>query len=346
MRVVAAMMCALVLGSGSARADEAEDRQVSGARAPIRDLAPMVVSGVQPGPGMWKVVAADGHVMWVLGVVRPLPTDMIWQSDAVEAAIAGAGQVLDAPRLHVAADTGFFESLTLLPAAWRMHRNPDGARLDDLLPEAGYRSWREQKKKYLGVEWGIERWRPGFAADKLYNAALEQHGLGGGVIDPVIRQASEQAGLEPTPVQLSMQIEEPRALMKEFSRTPIDDVACMQRTLVRLEQGLDPLVARANAWATGDIDTLRGLHDERVSCLQEMLDGEFARQHGFADMEQKVRGLWLETAEQALADNAVTFALLPMEELLADGGYLAELVARGYRVEAPAGATPAPVAVP
>jgi hypothetical protein len=40
-------------------------------------------------------------------------------------------------------------------------------------------------------------------------------------------------------------------------------------------------------------------------------------------------------AEAALRDNASTFALLPISELLKPDGYLAKLQARGYEVEAP-----------
>ena len=40
-------------------------------------------------------------------------------------------------------------------------------------------------------------------------------------------------------------------------------------------------------------------------------------------------------AEKALAENKSTFALLPISNLLSDDGYLSELAARGYAVEAP-----------
>jgi hypothetical protein len=44
---------------------------------------------------------------------------------------------------------------------------------------------------------------------------------------------------------------------------------------------------------------------------------------------------WLTAAETALANNPQTFAVLPMEEVLAPDGYLAKLQAQGYTVEAP-----------
>ena len=54
---------------------------------PIRDVAPVVVSGVLPGPGLWKV-SKDDHVMWVLGTQAPLPRRMQWRSAQVEEVLA------------------------------------------------------------------------------------------------------------------------------------------------------------------------------------------------------------------------------------------------------------------
>jgi len=44
---------------------------------------------------------------------------------------------------------------------------------------------------------------------------------------------------------------------------------------------------------------------------------------------------WLAAADRALSRNDVTFAMLPMSELLGANGRLAKLKARGYSVEKP-----------
>jgi hypothetical protein len=59
----------------------------SSASSRVADLPMVVVSGVQPGPGLWKVSKGD-HVMWVLGTLSPLPRDMQWQAQEVEQVIA------------------------------------------------------------------------------------------------------------------------------------------------------------------------------------------------------------------------------------------------------------------
>lgn len=347
MRSVVAVVLNAVLAGGlaaPAMANEAviagsDGRQAVAADAQIRDLGAVVVTGVQPGPGLWKVVGGDGHVLWVLATVDPLPQQMQWRSNEVEAAIAQSDEVLWEPGISMHWDIGFFSGLALLPSAMRIRRNPDGQTLDDVLPGDLHARWLEQKERYLGWEMGVERWRPMFAADKLQKAALKEHGLGEAVARQQLRRMIENAGIEPTPVNIRTDVDEPRALVREYNRTGVNDVACMEGTLQQLEAGMSRLVARANAWATGDIDTLRGIPAHRVDrgCISAVLESDFAQRQGYGDIAKRVRTLWIEQAERALAANAVTFALLPMDEVLSVDGMLAALVARGYRLLSPEG---------
>lgn len=306
------------------------------APADILDMEPVVVSGVQPGPGMWKV-SRDGHVLWVLGVVSALPTAMEWQSQDVEAVVQQSGAVLSTPVWSVHSDVGVFKGLTLLPSALRARRNPDGAGLRDVLAPDVHARWQVQKDKYLGWELGIERWRPMFAAEKLEREAMERLGLGDDVVGPVVRAAAKRAGLELTPVQVKSTIEAPRELLKEFRAASFDDAVCLERTVAVLEHELPTLAARASAWATGDLDTLRRLPQEslRWNCLAAVLDSDIGRRLGYADLPSRVEQAWLEAAEDTLAEHRVAMALLPMREVLAPEGFLAKLQARGYTVEAP-----------
>ncbi len=63
----------------------------------VIDLAPVLVSGVQPGPGMWQVRNSQGHTLWILGTVSPLPAKLDWRADEVQAVIASAQEVLGSP---------------------------------------------------------------------------------------------------------------------------------------------------------------------------------------------------------------------------------------------------------
>ena len=60
---------------------------------------------------------------------------------------------------------------------------------------------------------------------------------------------------------------------------------------------------------------------------------ELAQDQGLQDIKATLKVSWINAAEAALANNTVSFAYLPMEELLKPDGYLAALAAKGYTVE-------------
>ena len=49
-------------------------------------LDTVLVTGEQPGPGLWKVSKGD-HVLWILGAQYPLPKKMVWRGRDVEQTI-------------------------------------------------------------------------------------------------------------------------------------------------------------------------------------------------------------------------------------------------------------------
>ena len=56
---------------------------------------------------------------------------------------------------------------------------------------------------------------------------------------------------------------------------------------------------------------------------------------GLADLRDTLYATWLGEAEHALATYDTSFSVLPMRELVAGDGLLAQLAARGYTVTAP-----------
>src|SRR5690606_17326222 len=103
-----------------------------GSGTPIVDLDAMVVSGVQPGPGLWRVSGDQGHVLYILGTQSPLPRDMQWEAAEVRQVLAEADAILGAPGVSVSADVGLLRGLALVPAAMRAQRNSGGETLEEL----------------------------------------------------------------------------------------------------------------------------------------------------------------------------------------------------------------------
>ena len=303
----------------------------------VTDLATVTVSGVQPGPGLWKVSRGE-HVLWLLGVIPSLPEHMQWQSDEVAQVIAQAQEVILPPKVKLKVDVGFFGKLFLLPSAYGARKNADGRTLAEVLPAVLYARWQALKQTYLARNHAIERWRPIFAAMELRQKALRQHGLrSSSAIRATVEALATQHGVKQTATEYQLVIEHPRAAIKAFKASAPDDVTCFARTLESIEHDLPTMTARANAWAIGDVATLRQLPDShyRDACMAALTEAGFAHQLGLNDVPARVEAIWQQAARRALATNRQSVALLPMDELLAPDGYLAHLQAQGYTVEAP-----------
>ncbi len=300
-------------------------------------LDEVLVTGDQPGPGLWRISRGE-NTMWLLGNQSPLPRRMRWRSDEVLALVASSQLVLASPTLTFGSDIGRIRGLLLVPALLGARRNPDQASLAEVLPEETYQRWSALKRRYLPRNRGVEKWRPLFAAQKLYEAAVEDSGLRfDNIVWPLVEKAAKRARVEVIVPAVSVRIEAPRAAIKDFAKTSLDDLACLELTLERLETDLESMRDRANAWAVGDVALLRDLPfiDQGPACIDAVLQSSVLSERGFADLPQQAKTVWLEAAEKALEENSQTFAVLPMRLVLGDDGFVAALRERGYHVEAP-----------
>jgi len=295
----------------------------------------VVVTGQRPGPGLWKV-SKDGHVMWVFGTYAPLPQKMQWRSQQVEAILAQSQEMLRPP--SASADVGFFKGVTLLPHLIGIKKNPDGATLHDMLPADVYSRWLVLKEKYIGQDDGIERERPIFVAQTLFQAGLRHAGLSNGnEVSKAITAIAKKHKVKIT--NPGIQLEgDPAKMMKEFKKSQLEDAECFAKTLDRLESDIDGMRQRANAWAIGDLEVIQKLNyaDREEACNAALINSQFVQQQpGLQSVKERVQLSWLAAAEKSMAANAVTFAMLPIKDLLDPKGYMAALKSQGYTIEKP-----------
>lgn len=303
----------------------------------ITTLQAVTVTGVVPGPGLWKVSRGD-HVLWILGVVPTLPAGIEWRSSQVAQTIAASQTVLESPGVKLQVDTNWFGKLFLLPSVYRAQRNPDGKTLKDVLAPAMYARWETAKQHYFGEDRGIERYRPILAAAKLMKKAMQANGLrGDGEVTDIVAALAKQHGVKTVKPETTLEIREPRQAVKAFAASGPDGIACLGLVLDVVDHELPDFHARANAWATGDIDTLRKVPESayRDTCQSAITGAGFAKALGIDNLPARVEGTWLAAADEALAANMQSFAVLPMHDLLDPNGYLAALQARGYTITAP-----------
>ena len=295
----------------------------------------VLVVGQRPGPGMWKISKGD-NVLWVFGTYSPLPVKMQWRSQQVEAIISRSQVYLSPPSLQ--AGVGVWGGLKMLPHVMGMRKNPGGAMLRDVVPADVYARWRVLKAKY-GISDDAESERPVFVAETLYRAGLKHAGLTtSDEVSKSIDALLTKNNVKVIRSHVKLDFDNPGKTLKEFKQGSIDDAACFRTTIERLETDINVMRERANAWSKGDLSEIRKMNfaDRDAACQSAMASSPALKDAmGLERAEKRVRKLWLEAAEHALATYPTSFAMLKLSNVLRNDYVMTELQARGYTVQAP-----------
>lgn len=304
------------------------------------------VDGEYPGPAMWKVSHPsdpNGNVMWIVGDIELLPRKIKWKSREIEDAVRAASEVLLMPTVDVRPEgqIDIGTGLSLLRSALGVRKNPNKAKLKDVLNEDLYRRWREQKRIYLSRNRSIERWRPIFAGPKLTDKAIKRLKLRReGVVWGAVSKIVERHDIETTrpTVAISVPAEQLKLALQQFSQEHLADTNCfdvsLQLTVAIAD--VDRMHARAAAWATADLlalSELDDLPDPSLPCISAALQSTVAKQIFPTDLGDQFTEVWLSQAEASLSRNRSTVAILPFTQLTQPQGWLTMLRARGYEVK-------------
>jgi hypothetical protein len=190
----------------------------------------------------------------------------------------------------------------------------------------------------MGTGKSVEKRRPIFAAYELYESAIKRSDLSlKDVVTPVVKKAARRNKVEMVEPELDLRIESPGSALREFRKSPLNDIDCFAKTMSRLETDIEAMKLRGNAWAMGDIQAIQSLPytDQLQACSDAILKASVVEDRGLDDLRPRIFALWMGAAESALERNTISFAILPMRLLLADDGLLSQLRERGYAIEPP-----------
>jgi len=297
------------------------------------ELQTVTVRGEQPGPALWEVRRGT-HVLWIVGTLSPLPKHAEWQWTKLETALGRSNELLEAPSARLRMPPSLFSRLALQPSA---KLNPGGATLKQLLPNDTYQRWLALRHQYLRDDDALEFMRPMIVAQQLYEKALAADDLTNDIdVASMVERLARKHGNRIIGVRYELLV------TKAPPSTSIDQdqqkgIACLDETMHLVEQDMPKLTQRANAWATGDMATLQSLmpHRSYEPCIVSAINGDFEKQLNIPDLPQRIENAWMDAAEAALVRNRSTVAVLSMDQLLSDDGYLAKLKARGFTVRSP-----------
>ena len=299
-------------------------------RAEGTALTPVVVVGRFAGPRLWRV-SSDGHVVWILGTVMPLPKRMVWQSDGIRALLRHTQELIPAwPSMGIG-----FHPFTMLHlwVLWREAQdNPGHLPLKAVLPPPLYARFAALKRRFAPRDTRIEQLRPILAARRLYRAALAASDLTSrDEIALTVLRLARRGGV---PIhRAKLRVANPVRVMKDLTAIPrAGEIACLASVVTRLETDLGPMRARARAWALGDVALLRRLpHVDDLAICTDAVSGSTRVRALLATADRD----WMTAVLYALAHNRTTLALQSMDRLLGPQGTLAALRRMGYRVKGP-----------
>jgi uncharacterized protein YbaP (TraB family) len=299
---------------------------------PDSDVPEIEVAVERPGPNLWKVSRGE-HFVWIMGTLDPLPKGITWRSNEVEAVLGEVKQLVPSrPDLDVSAGP-----VTLVRSylAWRrVKKIPGNETLKDWLPPQLYARWTALRVRYKAKDNDIEKLVPVLAASKLYARALDISKLstsGDGIEKTIIRLARKH---NVKIRQTEVKIDDPRSLVAQFGEMPRErQVACLEAIVTRLENDMDTIKSQANAWAIGDVATLRKLpYPKEVEACKDMFETSEVMKKMIADTNAG----WDASVEAALnGSGKPTLAVKPIYELLGANGTIEKLRARGFKVEGP-----------
>lgn len=287
-------------------------------------LPPVVVSGERAGPGLWQVSGARGQV-WILGTVSPLPVGMTWRAGEVTRVLGAVDEVVFARPVELSAP----RVLWMLIAHRDLLLLPGGKTLREVLPPelyARFAALRAQTGEG-GDQW--ERDRPIIAGALLEDRALSRVGLSNRLdVSLAVRRLAREKHVPITELQTPGA---PDLLAALRSLPAAAEQACLATLVAAVETGLPALAARADAWASGNIERLRALPPSSETACASSLSGTGAEIAAW----QRTEDAWLTALEGRLQGSGATLAVIDLDLLLGAHGLLQELADFGYRVEEP-----------
>jgi uncharacterized protein YbaP (TraB family) len=285
----------------------------------------IVVTGERAGPGMWHV-RHGGADVWLLGSLSPLPRGITWRSRQVEQVLATASEVLVQKPFEISIPRILWVLLTERSLVLETH----GKRLKDALPPDLHERYAALRRRYTDDPEKWEHYRPIIAAALLQQAAFHQVGLSMRMdLGAALRALAKNAHVPVEDVKMAA-VGDMLAALKTMP--PATENVCVDASLVTIETALPRLVARAQAWADGNLERLQSLPVPReVDACRDALEGG----RGALDIVALMRRSWLGSIEKSLQGSGTTVAVVNLDLLLDRGGLLDELRAAGYQVEAP-----------
>lgn len=276
----------------------------------------LVVVGRDRGPAWWTVSNGTSTV-YVLGAPSLAPKRTNWDTTTLDRRLKGASQVIlpfQEVKVHVGGSIG---------AAWNLMRLRSMRPFEDSLDPATRTRFIAAREK-LGEPASRYKTNNALAAGLLLAGDYRDHsGLTNADTAKVVKVYAKMSKVPV--VQRSYDV---GSLMGAVIRTPKDAArACLDAVLEQVEAGPGVTIAAARAWAEGN--TPGALDNERTyeRCINSV--------PGAQAFDSRTKADQVAAIELALKTPGHSVAVVQLRPLLAQGGVLDQLRAKGYEIKTP-----------
>lgn len=284
------------------------------------------------GPEVWRFTKGGTTVM-VISSLQPLPLDLTSSNPAIANRISVASAVLGPEGVVIGEGIGILRGLTLWPSIRNTKYLRDGRSVTDVLTPTEAARWNELKQRYLPRERRIDALLPMYAAWKLHEAALSAHGLGSrGSVSKLISDAAHARRVPVIDARYRLSIGNPKRAVAGFQVPADQDLNCFRRTMADLTPWLDAAPAIADAWFEGhtaEAGSLLSSAPRPARCWSQLTNEAIARGEG-VDLDAATAASWRQALREASDVYPVILTALPLEDLLAGRGRVADLRKMGF----------------
>lgn len=276
----------------------------------------LVVNAKLPGPAWWKVSDGDTTI-YVLGMADSLPKGMGWDTSVLERRLDGAFTVILPAQAHA--------GLTDIPALLKLRKKMKADRpLDQIAPELAPRLDRAWTSAGLKAgEW--REWKPLGAGVFLAIGASRKSGMVGAEPEKTIERLARKHKVKARPAASIRAMPMLKTLVRE--QTEAGGLACLEGVVAEVEAGPGPARRAARAWADGDVRNALLKPREADRCNMAM--------PGIAEALRRMTAVQADAVAEAMKKPGKAVAAFPLRSLVAEGGVLEQLKARGFKVTTP-----------
>ena len=277
----------------------------------------LVVTAKVTGPAWWRISKGDS-VVWVMGTPLGMPRGFKWDTKYLDIRLNGAHQV-------ITPSTGK-ANIFALPALLRLRgKMKSKTALEDTLPPdlkarflAGARTLHQDPGRY-------DHWNALFAAFLMIADFRKSAGMDNFEPTPTINRVVRGHGVRSKPAAVYKAM----PILKEgvAEMNPELEQACLAEALGEIEGGTQRARHAAEGWARGDVRTALTAATGFDHCLNMFPEGAHLSRQAMADEANAIGA--------ALAQPGTSVAILPLRPLLAEGGVLEQLRAKGYAIRTP-----------